>query len=132
MAHGDETSEDDLLDGMHIRARDVAEPLRLEQQPLIPVLLVLSGEAGHKAVMDYSGYERGEDRPEGIAKARVEEIGPQSVDDMTVGAAEALHPERLRVAFKIPLHIAMAPDAGRVAREAALGSGPGILFAKLK
>ena len=132
MAYGDQAPGDDLLDSMHIGAGNVLEPLRLEQQSLIPVLLVLAGKAGHKAVMNYSRHQRTEDGPEGIPKAPVKEIGPQGVDDMTIGAAKALHPEGLRIALKIPLHIAMAPDAGRVAGQAALWPGPRILFAKLK
>lgn len=116
---------------MHIRVQNVLEPLCLEEEPLVPILLILAGKTGHKAVMDYSCHQRRENRPEGIPKAPVKEIRPQRVNDMTIGAAKALHPKGLDVAFKIPLHIAMAPEAGRVAREAALGSGPWVLFTKL-
>jgi hypothetical protein len=78
----------------------------------------------------HSFHERQKDSPEGIAKTPVEEIGPQRVDGMTIGAAKALHPEGLRIALEIPLHIAMAPHAGRTAEEAVLKSGPWILFAE--
>ena len=80
----------------------------------------------------YSRHERGEDGRKRISEAPVKKIGAQRVDGAAVGAAEAPDPEGAQETFKISPDIAVSPDAGRLAGEAALRSGPWISFAKLK
>jgi hypothetical protein len=75
MAHGNATSGDDLLDGVHRGAQHVTEPLRLQEQALVPVLLILTGKARKPAMAFNSFHKRREDGPEGIAKTPIKKIG---------------------------------------------------------
>ena len=124
MAHGDKAGGNDLLDGVHVGEENVPEPLAWSLKPLYQYCWFWRGGREASACpLSLSPARRG--WSDGIAEAPVEEIGPQGVDGAAVGAAKALDPEGMDEAFEVSLDIAVPPDAGRLAGQAAFGLGQG-------
>ncbi len=97
------------MQGRRVRGKDAFEPRALKLEPLIPVLLVLTGKRRKPPAVGDLRHERGEDGPYGVAEAPVEEFGSQRVDGAAIGAAKAADPEGMDEAFEVSLNVAVPP-----------------------
>jgi len=118
-------------DDLYIRIHAVAVAGGLKTKSLIPILLHLTRKALQPPAVNNLIQNRDKNRQNRIMEPPVKLQGPQGMNSPTVRTSVSLDPDGFKQAFKISLHIPMAPKSPSFTSRTLLGPGPTKIFAFL-